>query len=215
MTGKPEPVAETAAAPELSKLDTLVRRSILRYPLIFPTRWHVLRHLYLVYGNGYEWSGGELVAVFDEEKDEAQCVADFFTDLDALQEQFTGLDDALRRRRRQFILDNLDLLVHEKRHDSGIRFGWEDVAAVSLNYSAAFHVPDDAEESFRAGAVEVLRELASGLSYAHMQGQDGGLHAAASAELERLDPVSPEQREAMRRLLDEIKADAASDGDTS
>lgn len=168
----------------LSKLDALIRRSILRHPLIFTTRWDVLHYLYLTIGNGFEWSYGELVEAFADDNTDEQARAEFFRDIDRSDGEF-GVDP-LARARRQFILDNLDLLVHEQRIDSGRRIGPDDLPHISLDYSHAFNVPDDAEPSFKAGAVEVLGELAQGLYYAERCNQDRGVRAAAVAEYGRL-----------------------------
>lgn len=187
---------------DLNKLDQLVRASMLRYPLLFGTRWDVLHHLYLVIGNGFEWRDGELVSAFDEdEPTEEQCRAEFFRDLDKMAAQFGA--DPLARARRQFQLDHLDLLVHERRSDSGRRIRFDDVVQISLKYSKAFTVPDDVEDSFKAGAVEVLGELIPGLYYLEQCGQDRCVRAAAGRELQRLDPVD---HEAMRRLIADVLA---------
>lgn len=194
-------------AEPLSKLDTLIRRSILRHPLIFTTRWDVLFHLYLTIGGGYEWVDGELVEVFSDDTTDEQARATFFRDLDELHEtvgQWDGFDDRIARARRQFILDNIDLLVHERRVDSGKRVGLDDLPQVSLTYSHAFHVPDDAEASFKAGASEALSELAQGLHYAAECGRDGGVRDAAVREHRRLNPVDPAQEAAVARLLAEL-----------
>lgn len=190
----------------MTELDSLVRQSILRHPSLFTTRWQVLEHLYLVIGNGYEWSNGRLVSVFDDEKSEDECVAEFFRDIDEFQSQFPDMPGhdthTLRRRRRQFVLDNLDLLTHERRIDSGIRFDAERVISTTPpEYSHAFHVPHDVEPSFRAGAIETLGELIPGLYFAEALGKDRGLRRASVAELHRLD--GPHQ-EAMQHLLTEI-----------
>lgn len=198
----------------MTKLDALVRSALLHYPSLFGTRWDVLRHLYLVIGNGYEWIDGELVAVVgrDERTDE-QAVAEFFSDIDTVRETFADYWDAdyerrdtLKRRRRQFQLDNLGLIVHESRMDADVPF---DVASILLHtspeYSHVFHVPDDAEPSFRAGAVEVLGEAIQGLYYEAKCGRDRGMRAAMQAAYDRLvPPPTPEQRERIRRLLADL-----------
>jgi hypothetical protein len=63
--------AEIEAAPRHPQLmdpaepEELIAASIWWYPLIFPTRTDVLRHLLLVNGNGYAWDGdGQVRSVF-------------------------------------------------------------------------------------------------------------------------------------------------------
>jgi hypothetical protein len=189
-----------------SPLDRTVREMLLEYPTLFATRWDALVHLYIVIGNGYEWrpgpDGAELADVCSEPFDETRARARFFRDLDdadARRAQWraefgTGLhgedgDARLARARRQFQLDHLDDLVHERRMNTG-RLGltMETMRQISLTYSAMFTVPDDAEPSFRSGAVEVLRELMPLLHYPASAGTDGGARAAVGKTLYRLEP---------------------------
>lgn len=197
----------------LSKLDALVRSLLLRYPSLFGTRWDVLSHLYLVIGNGYEWSNGELVEVFRDERTDEQAAAEFFSDIDKFRTTFAASWDAvderrdtLKRRRRQFQLDNLDLIVHEPRNDAPGSFNAAKILVyTSLDYSHVFRVPDDAEPSFRDGAVEVLSEVIQGLYYEAECGRDRGVRAAMQDAYNRLvPPPTPEEREHIRQLLNDL-----------
>jgi hypothetical protein len=158
----------------MNKLDVLVRDSMLRWPLIMTCRWDVLRHLYMTIGNGFEWQNGELICVFADHpeysKSEEQCIAEFFDDIDERledrrrwTERCPGLEldgeadwDKLDRARRQFQLSHIDLLVAEKGLASSRQVGLLDMQMIDKKYSHALTVPDDVEDSFLDGAVEVL-----------------------------------------------------------
>lgn len=175
----------------MSPLDRLVRQSLLSYPLLFPSRWDVLLHLFLVIGNGYEWENGRLVSVMErEEFDEARARATFFRDLDELEDRTgTRPEDILRRARRQFQLDHIDDLVREDWVD--VRPGGLSASMflqVNTEYSHAFDVPDDVEESFRAGAIEVLMVVRQSMEYVGMRfgPQAVDIAAAAQGQLDRL-----------------------------
>ena len=159
----------------MNKLNTLVRMTLLRYPTLFATRWDVLQNLYLGYGHGYEWAGGELTNIFEED-DEEKARARFFRDIDDdevehAKEVDRGVIDCLvdlyedrkvnfglRRKRRQFQLDNIDLITREDRtYLTGSRSNPHGlVRTMSRAYSPIFLVPADAEESFSKGAREVF-----------------------------------------------------------
>lgn len=171
----------------MTPLDRLVRELLFRFPPIFRTRWDVLRHLFLVIGNGYEWVDGQLVAVVDrEEFDEQQAREVFFRDLEGLEE--IGGDprgDRLRRARRQFQLDHIDDLVYE---DSGLGLTALDMTQVSERSSHAFTVPPDVEESFRAGALEVLFVVRRAAEYMGARFGQRGVDLAAETQA-RIDAL--------------------------
>lgn len=203
-----------------TKLDALVRQALLSYPSLHATRWDVLDHLYLTIGNGFEWrpgpDGAELVNVCEREPfDETRARAEFFRTAD---ERITWRADVgdvtddpdlrLQRARLQFQLDHLDDLVHESRINARVMGALPDhrMTSIATDYAYAFNVPDDAEPSFRAGAVEVLRELIPLLYLAEQAGTDRGLRAAAVAQMQRLDP-QPELTAERQAAIDELLAD--------
>lgn len=47
------------------KAETTIQYLLDFYPTIFPTRKHVLQHLFCTIGNGYYWENGELLCVDD------------------------------------------------------------------------------------------------------------------------------------------------------
>lgn len=202
----------------MTELDDHIRRAMLRHPLIFDSRWAVLRHLYLVNGNGYEWENGRLVDVFDHLSPypgDKACRAAYFDDLDRLESQFASFPpvpeidrtDRLRRAKRQFVLDHLDdiALADDLGHE---RLSATDVAHLSPQYAHAYNVPEDAEESYREGAVYVLRQVAYTTQFMGPQGRV--LHETTNRELGRLappKPMSPEVEQVIRDLRDLWKKD--------
>lgn len=162
----------------MNKLDTLVRRSMLAYPLIFPDRWHVLRHLYLVIGNGHEWHEGEIIDKFAVDRPEDELRAEFFEDIEEL-EQITGRRHDLDRARRQFQLDHLDALATEQRCTGYEQLTILDITGGAQRYSLAFTVPDQVEDSFLLGAIETVETLAFGLHFAAAAGWNTELYDAA------------------------------------
>jgi hypothetical protein len=174
----------------VTPLDALVRRSLIKHPLIFQSRWDVLVHLFLVIGNGYEWQDGQLVAVYreDEDWDEEYERGEFFRDLDDLERQFgTSADLRLARARRQFQLDHIEDLIHESRHNyrpGGMSF--ERLATISKEYSHALNAPPMVEASFLEGAIEVLQNLMQQLYYLAEGDKDDGLRDVVAEQLERL-----------------------------
>ncbi len=192
----------------MNKLDTQVRQSLLGYPLIFATRADVLEHMFLVVGNGYEWVGGSLVDVFDKGFDETRAREKFFFDVDRMEADF-GVDASSRlaRARRQFQYDNIEDLVFER--GTAQPMSTTRIMAISVEHSHAFTVPDDVEESFKAGAIEVLGNLIPALYYAEKLGQDRGIRAAAQEQYRRL---APDRYEGMQALVDELMAVKYGDG---
>ncbi len=172
----------------MNALDELVRRSLLSYPLIFATRWDVLRHLFLVIGNGYDWLGGQLVDEFARPFDEEQARATFFEDLDSLEAEFgESPDSRLRRAQRQLQFDHIDDLVEESPHMRGQQITVMDLYALSPEYAQVFCVPDDVEPSFRDGAIEVLSSLNKHLYLAAVQFKElRPVHVKVQTELVRL-----------------------------
>lgn len=51
----------TQRTPALNEVDLLVKRSMLNYPSITPSRFAALQQIFLTNGNGMEWDGGRLV----------------------------------------------------------------------------------------------------------------------------------------------------------
>jgi hypothetical protein len=209
----------------MNKLDTLIRITLLRYPTLYATRWDVLSNLYLSFGGGYQWSGGELQNIFDGE-DETAARAGFFRDIeddeaehakdvargvpDCLVDLFHNreLNFGLRRKRRQFQLDNIDLITREDRlYLSGPRSNPHGlVRTISRAYSPIFLVPADAEESFSEGAREVFQIVIPMLYDLERCGHDYGYRQALIDAEGRIFPRRPGAEALAQRLVEEIIA---------
>lgn len=190
----------------MNKLDTLVRQCLLAYPTLFQTRWHALEHIYVGNGTGYEWEstpdGSVVMSVcggrpFSEKRarraffrdcdeNEARNEKDRERYGDALSElvDLCTKNATLERRRREFMLEHLDLIVFE---DSRYRVHAENVIA-RIYHPRCLNVPDDAEPSFRKGALEVLDALIPALYHAERGGKDHDWRAKFVAERNRLTP---------------------------
>lgn len=64
-TVMPSPASIKGDSPE-----AVIRRGLWYYPTLFQNRTDVLAHLFLSYGNGYEWYDGELVAVMRDDRED-------------------------------------------------------------------------------------------------------------------------------------------------
>tara|TARA_Y100000815_G_scaffold12587_1_gene11166 strand:+ start:51 stop:1016 length:966 start_codon:yes stop_codon:yes gene_type:complete len=183
----------------MNELDQTIRKMMLSYPLIFPTRAAVLQQLFCCNGNGLEWEGGRLTgrgamsADFDEEK----AKSEFFSDIDKRQrdlkdivgdEDYRATRDATQRidrARRQFQLDNLDDLVISTDGE-----GFSDGHALLRGYYkpgwCGMNIPDDAENSFRDGAIEALSEALVKMRGAGLDGHP--VVQEIESEYQRLTP---------------------------
>lgn len=89
----------------MNHFDQLVKESIIGYTVLFQTRWQVLRHIFLVNGNGYEWDmNGNLVHFSrnSEEKDDTNYFVERI-EKDPVATEFQEI-------MRDFIRDNIDSL---------------------------------------------------------------------------------------------------------
>jgi hypothetical protein len=184
----------------MNELDTLIRQQLLRWPGMVETRWDVLRHLYLVIGNGFDWVDGRLVEYDIDSYDEDVARAEFFADIEEkeghLANTMTGrrlrnnlnAEVALLRAQRQVRLDHLDTIAvmgHSYRPE---QIGYADVRSmISPRYSKAFTVPEGAEESFRRGASEALRTVNAALWAFEGQWKEVELRNAVLGQIKKLN----------------------------
>jgi len=56
-------------------VEETIKKAMINYPSLFPTKYDVLEHLFLVNGNGYDWENGQLIAIFGhaEKSNTAEC----------------------------------------------------------------------------------------------------------------------------------------------
>jgi len=178
----------------MTPLDQHIRRMMLSYPDLYPTRNQALRALFCRNGNGLTWKDGRIVDLFsDKPFDEEAARAAFFRTggIDAESEE-----GKLLHARRQFELETLDLRVkvpsREDRPDAMLllrtyyKKGW-----------LGMNVPEDAEESYRRGALEALRDAATTLRNAKILG-----HPTLIEIIQQIDVLDPEDAEMTAILLE-------------
>lgn len=181
----------------MTPLDQHIRRMMLSYPDLYPTRNQALRGLFCRNGNGLDWKDGHIVDLFsDKPFDEEAARAAFFRTggIDADSEE-----GKLLRARRQFELETLDLRVkvpsREDRPDAMLllrtyyKKGW-----------LGMNVPEDAEDSYRRGALEALRDVAATLRNAQIHGHPTLLEIVA--QIEALDPKRAEMTKIILEALE-------------
>lgn len=143
-----------------------IKSMLINYPLLFSTKLSTYDHLFLVYGNGYEWVDGELVSIEDIEYSSIE------TGLDKLfngQYQYDLLSNYLKTtsdiekivsrvkwmNERNFILAkriiNYETILNEKLYVTD---------EINLNplceYSQILNVPDDIKDDWKDAIKEFL-----------------------------------------------------------
>jgi hypothetical protein len=188
--------------------------------MLFQTRWDALMQIYVTIGNGYDWHEGQIVSICGGED---RSEADFFRDLDECEARTsesldTAFGDQMRefferrvlqnkiaRARRQFQLDNLDLLVFESPRSIGRFISMGSMRSFAKQYSLVMTIPDDAEKSFKDGALEVIDHIVSGLYFDAERDLDGGIRNALITVRKRLSP--PISEEFLEKILAELRAE--------
>lgn len=152
-------------------LEFAVRVLLLAYPQLFPTRAHVINHLYFVNGNGYEWFEGRLHEGTDEKTaavakmllngDPETWIQKYVEDHD--RGRFSHLhkvEEELRELSRKFGLPEMAPMVP--------------IEAVSLSiypvceYACIANLPEDIRPDWLAGAEEALELIETIPSYDEM-----------------------------------------------
>ena len=178
----------------MTPLDLHIRQMMLSYPDLYASRNQALRGLFCRSSNGMGWKDGRIVDLFsDNAFDEDAARAAFF--------RANGIDTEscegrLLHARRQFELETLDLRVKvPSREDS------PDVMALLRSYNKTgwlgMNVPENAEESYRLGALETLRSVATTLRGAQLLG-----HPTLSEICQQIDAVDPKDAEMTSLLLE-------------
>ena len=161
--------------PKLNKVDQHIKSLMLTYPGLFKCRMDVLKHLFMVNGNGYEWDdmgclaqrmsmNGEVSALnmdfSDLEEEQAELdkqVADNPTD--ALRSYYAAKQARLKRcfAERRIIAEEIDLYAveHVMREDD--KFGVEWLKDFSPNYCVLSDAPfEKLDPEWAAAAEEAL-----------------------------------------------------------
>ncbi len=147
---------------EAGTLNHLIWDSLWHYPMLYNHAGHVLHHLYVVIGNGFDWHEGRLTTPdrknYDDNilepptTDEHMKLGD--PPHSALVVSFE-IDRLRRNANALFVRENVDLLVFD------IEREWNKLYPI-CEYARVFTVPDDVQPDFLAGA-RLAIELAYGV----------------------------------------------------
>jgi hypothetical protein len=190
----------------LNKVDKYVKSLMLTYPSIMPSRFAVLKQLFLTNGNGMEWnSSGELVYSCGKEKLSKVMTFDDIEQLErhlgkiaeaAWSKDFAGtllLKNSFHRLARQYIADNIDLFakydidIYEK--NLGYSAHWlrhidPDWTCLSLeNPTKSFNMPKTIAPEWADAAMETLDVVIMALSNELGMNYDGFDESKADKEL--------------------------------
>lgn len=172
-----------------------VKLGLLQYSSIFPTPFDVAHHMFMVIGNGYHWSGGELVdgsSIFPI--DEAAVVSaqreKLAGRIEATRARFPGADLTLDSERElvnyEFTAANIERALDYSRPPHDCRF-----YPCSPEFAKILTFPDDARtdwlwamHAFIDDCEQILRGKASG---AELSEADKAWEAALPEAKERIE----------------------------
>lgn len=193
------PTADAAARAWLEEqdvppLDRHIRRYLLRYPNSIKSRQQALAAIFT--GSTMVWKDGLVIDTCEKPVSEAILIAQFFHDIENLHD---SANITVERAMRQMRLDNLTSFVKASNAEPHIRLGaflWEH----SLADWPCMNIPEDAEKSYRAGAIEFLRLFSFQLRMARKH-----IHPAGASLIAYLCEQTADQTRAMRKILAEIE----------
>lgn len=160
----------------MDRLSEFVKAGMLNYPSIYPSRLAVLRHTYLVLGNGLDWVDGEDGAVLSDPYAERGSLVMVYDDLDervakwGMREGLPGATEfnasiaatvAEQRNERRYREANIDMLactpdnvtlLSNSHYDNARNI----IGYIQTGYLAFGKWPEKVEPSFFVGALEVL-----------------------------------------------------------
>lgn len=177
----------------MNKLDKAIKKAMLTYPTVYPTRERFLSHVFLVIGNGYDWDNGVLVSYGDRiPKTREEFVSDiveritnatersdkFIKDLNDEAGNYGKLDDETLKKitdrekerlseRLEDLQDELttryDMFDNIKTKATTRATGYPNPGYYEMNickpYAYICNIPDDIEESWLDGAIEIAELL--------------------------------------------------------
>lgn len=154
----------------MNSLDLEVKKMMLQYPSIFPSRLECLHHLFATNGTGYEWEGGKLVyhGIDDDlmpEHIKMETKHDYglaSTQMDEYEEVRLTRENMVR----QFTEDNIDFLCQDIHH-TGSRMSWINVYPMSWNYCAMSYAaehPHRIDQEWRSGIREFIHWYLPGVN---------------------------------------------------
>jgi hypothetical protein len=138
--------------------DDFVKHQLLCNPSTLKTRFDVLMAVFILTGKGYYWENGLISSMSGNRKTVEQAEEDFF---------HQAAQGTAEYNRRKLQLEQLNLVCIEPRYQSGGHVdALEMMAGCDFSSALATNVPDNAEPSFRRGAIEAMREASDCLKYA-------------------------------------------------
>lgn len=177
----------------MNKLDKAIKKAMLTYPTVYPTRERFLSHAFLVIGNGYDWLNGVLVSYGDSRipKNREEFASDIIERITRVSEKsdnfikelnnddFYGKldDETLKKvidREAEKLSERLEDLKEElktrydmfdniKKHVMTRATEYPDPGYYEMNickpYAKICNIPDDIEESWLDGAIEIAELL--------------------------------------------------------
>lgn len=178
----------------MNKLDKAIKKAMLTYPTVYPTRERFLSHVFLVIGNGYDWNNGVLVSYGDIRvfKNREEFVSDIDKRITHAIEQsdkrikeyndesdpFDKLDEETLKKvtdreaerlaeRLEDLQDELktryDMFDNIKKYVAAQATEYKNPGYYEMNickpYAKICNIPDDIEESWLDGAIEIAELL--------------------------------------------------------
>jgi hypothetical protein len=177
----------------MNKLDKAIKKAMLTYPTVYPTRERFLSHVFLVIGNGYDWNNGVLVSYGGRvPKNREEFVSDIIERITHTTEQsdkrikeyndesglFGKLDEETLKKvtdreaerlaeRLEDLQDELktryDMFDNIKKYVALQATEYKNPGYYEMNickpYAKICNIPDDIEESWLNGAIEIAELL--------------------------------------------------------
>lgn len=177
----------------MNKLDKAIKKAMLTYPTVYPTRERFLSHAFLVIGNGYDWDNGVLVSYGDRSpKNREEFVSDIVERITHATERsdnfikefndetgpYGKLDDETLKKLTQREKERLSERLEDLKEELKTRYDMFDnikIKAITrateyknpgyyeMNickpYAKICNMPDDIEESWLDGAIEIAELL--------------------------------------------------------
>ncbi len=175
-------------------LDHAIRLALLSQPSLFETRIDVLFAMYIEHASGYIWEKGGLVNIARSKRSDRVMQKEFFKGVESGTAEYA---------RRQFQLDNLDLLAMETCFTPERRIHVARLVGSFTEESVpAFNVPEDAEDSFRLGAIEAMGYCVRALNEPETMKRMIGASMLAGRMLKQIEELGRNDVERNRQALE-------------
>jgi hypothetical protein len=146
------------------KLESMIRRMILRHPSIFSNRARALDHLFCVNGTGMKWQDGEITYEpgFEDRKTRSRQRQDYIDMCAKHDKDAKERAETIAREKQMFAY--IDKHIRALCHNADLNWlpPWEEFPPIHdasfyplCQYANLVNVPDDAKPDWLAGAIEV------------------------------------------------------------